>query len=724
MLYESRFKWMLPVLLFAAWIVAACVVQPITPPAQTPAAVEELPAEMQATVDALRTHVAAQLQVAPAEVTVVAAEAVEWPDACLGAGGPAESCALVVTPGYRITLAVDGDEYVYHTDRGPYWLRLVQGPAVDVGTPVITATVTVDNGSCQDARIGAQGVAFGYCGGTLFGGKFVADARPATLAAFVARYAPFTANTAAGTITFAGSGDQVATPAEQEALAAWTQRLVMEAASGVPMGGMAWNGPAQIGGDDTSMCATMTLGGGEATVFDCAGNVQSIKLNGGPLSTWLAFQDRLAPFTLETADERLEFTGMGAEHSQAWQRALLAWARTQYFEMSSGQASAAGNTVLAWNLGAVEGDLARCRHLTVLAWGEAYAETRPCGGGDVVDLARGWLETPDLETLDGWLAGYAPLSIDAGYVAGTGTQPSGDEMAAAVAAWADGVWNRVWASAMQPAGEQVSAAGNTVLAWDLGPTNDMESACMHLTVIAGGEAYAETRPCAGGDVLDIVTGTLEPAEQAQLDGWLASYAALYAEQGYVAGTGTQAPGADELAAVEQWAATVWLRLRGVATPQEIEVASIACPSPVADEEVFVNAADGYCLLLPAGYVAESTAPGNTSIVLGSIMNHTDPRVGIEVTDGGGRTLAQIGDQLVADYASGFAVERGTTTVGNDEALVLDNLPGQDINRRVAVLHNGRLYSFFFTPLGEEGDARAAFEAFYQGTLDSFRFLDE
>ena len=136
MLYESRFKWMLPALLFAAWIVAACVVQPVTTPAQTPGTVEELPAEMQATVDALRTQVAAQLQVAPAAVTVVAAEAVEWPDACLGAGGPAESCALVVTPGYRITLAVDGDEYIYHTDRGPYWLRLAQGPAVDLGTPL------------------------------------------------------------------------------------------------------------------------------------------------------------------------------------------------------------------------------------------------------------------------------------------------------------------------------------------------------------------------------------------------------------------------------------------------------------------------------------------------------------------------------------------------------------------------------------------------------------
>ena len=139
--------------------------------------------------------------------------------------------------------------------------------------------------------------------------------------------------------------------------------------------------------------------------------------------------------------------------------------------------------------------------------------------------------------------------------------------------------------------------------------------------------------------------------------------------------------------------------------------------------MFVNAADGYCLLLPAGYVAETTAPGNTSIVQGSLMNHADPRVGIEVTDAGGRTLDEIGEQFVAEYAPGFPVERGTTTVGGEDALVLDNLPGQDLNRRVAVIHGGRLYSFFFTPLGEEGEARAAFESFYQGILDSFEFLE-
>lgn len=607
MLYETRFKWMLPLLLLAAWIVAACAAPTVSLPAAPAGEADET--AMAAAVAALRTQVAAQLQLAPEDVTVVAAVAMTWPDACLGAGGPQELCAQVVTPGYRITLAAGGQEYVYHTDRGPYWLRLVEGPEVNVGAPVITATVTVDNGSCQDALIGSEGVAFGYCGLALFGGKFVAPARQATLAALAARYAPFEAQTAAGMIRFAGAGEQVATPAEQEQIGRWVILLVLEAASGVPMGGLAYNGPAEIGSDDPSRCATMTIGGGEATVFDCAGNVATVKLNGGPLSRWLAIQDRFAPFVLETATERLEFTGMGAEAGEVWQEALLDWARTQYAELSTGRASAAGSTILAWNLGPADDAETICMHLTVLAWGEAYAEKRDCSSGDVLEMRTGWLETAAMTHLADWRRDYATLYAEPGYVAGSGAQEAGAEASAALELWIADLWQWLWANG-EPAAGAVSA------------------------------------PAPAG-----------------------------------------------------------------------------CPTPAADAQLFVERSGGYCLLYPADYVAEITGGGVVNLVRGSLMNHTDPRASIEVSDAGTRTLAEIADALTAEYAAGFDVRRETTTVGGEEALLLDNLPGQDLNRRVMVIHGGRLYSFFFTPLGDDDAARAAFATFYQGVLDSFRFVD-
>ena len=36
---------------------------------------------------------------------------VDWPDSCLGMGGANESCAAVITPGWRVTARVNGQEY-------------------------------------------------------------------------------------------------------------------------------------------------------------------------------------------------------------------------------------------------------------------------------------------------------------------------------------------------------------------------------------------------------------------------------------------------------------------------------------------------------------------------------------------------------------------------------------------------------------------------------------
>lgn len=40
----------------------------------------------------------------------------EWPDACLGLPNAEEMCAQVITPGFRVVLQADGEEYVYRTD--------------------------------------------------------------------------------------------------------------------------------------------------------------------------------------------------------------------------------------------------------------------------------------------------------------------------------------------------------------------------------------------------------------------------------------------------------------------------------------------------------------------------------------------------------------------------------------------------------------------------------
>jgi uncharacterized protein YraI len=368
-----------------------------------------------------------------------------------------------------------------------------------------------------------------------------------------------------------------------------------------------WQGPAELGSPDTSKCASLEISGNQAQLTACDGATQTVTLAGGLAQEWAEIQERFGAFTYDLPGESLSFFGSGSQADPAAQRALLAWARARYGELSSGRVSAAGNTVMSWQLGQMMERRNSCRHLTILAWGYAYAETRMCEGQDLMESAQGWLE---------------------------------------------------------------------------------------------------------------------PAELAQLDQWLYERAALYQEDNYLAGVGNQPLSEAESAAIEPWAMTLWERLWAANTTQPAQQPA-ACPVPSPDTLLLVEEQYGYCLLYPADYTVERTTPNDVNLVRGSLLNHTDPRVSILAEDAAGRTLTEVAAQFAEIYGlPGTPVEQGSITVGGVEAVLLDNLPGQDLNRRVLLIHNGRFYSFFFTPLGEPGEARMAMERFYQGILDSFRFLAE
>lgn len=92
-----------------------------------------LPAEDHPALQSARQQLAQELNVDDAAITVVDEEAVEWPDACLGAPAVDEMCGQVVTPGYRLTLAVDGTEFVYHTNADGSTVRQVTEPTEEAG---------------------------------------------------------------------------------------------------------------------------------------------------------------------------------------------------------------------------------------------------------------------------------------------------------------------------------------------------------------------------------------------------------------------------------------------------------------------------------------------------------------------------------------------------------------------------------------------------------------
>lgn len=51
------------------------------------------------------------------EFKLISIEAREWPDSCLGQSAPNIRCAQAITSGFRMVWEVNGQQYVYHTDK-------------------------------------------------------------------------------------------------------------------------------------------------------------------------------------------------------------------------------------------------------------------------------------------------------------------------------------------------------------------------------------------------------------------------------------------------------------------------------------------------------------------------------------------------------------------------------------------------------------------------------
>jgi hypothetical protein len=151
-----------------------------------------------------------------------------------------------------------------------------------------------------------------------------------------------------------------------------------------------------------------------------------------------------------------------------------------------------------------------------------------------------------------------------------------------------------------------------------------------------------------------------------------------------------------------------------------------CPTPAANTQVLRSKAHGYCLLYPRGYRVEQPDPQETIITSGSLLDVERPRVTITVSDAAGRAASEIAGAVVAQVEAclpGWGVRRSATQIGGETAIVLDNLPGQDIGRQVVVAHNGQHYSLTFEPAAPAGtDPVRQMEQFYKTVMDSFRFL--
>lgn len=227
-------------------------------------------------------------------VGVVSFEEVEWPDSCLGVSSPDVLCAQVITPGYRVRLEVNGRQYEYHTSESGDRVAAVKlGPPSSDAQPALLVWQSPDE-PCRRIEIGARAAAYGACDARMDTGPLQSN-RLAELADRIAAYAPFQAETAAGTIAFQGRGDRPAAPAEQRALAEWARLVLEEMQSGksnADLGlALAWRRQGGVAG----FCEELLIyrdGSGSAT--DCklnAAGARALRLDAAQLEQLYAWLD-------------------------------------------------------------------------------------------------------------------------------------------------------------------------------------------------------------------------------------------------------------------------------------------------------------------------------------------------------------------------------------------------------------------------------------------------
>lgn len=159
------------------------------------------------------------------------------------------------------------------------------------------------------------------------------------------------------------------------------------------------------------------------------------------------------------------------------------------------------------------------------------------------------------------------------------------------------------------------------------------------------------------------------------------------------------------------------------TETVVEKVSIAdCPEAVPGAHQLIYAAQGICFLYPDTYDVFQSEDGSLTLYMRSLLNTEAPLATVRLEALNGRTIQEI----IPDYPSDAELATMsflTIQLGGEQATVLDNLPGQDVNRRVIALHDGRVVDIMVARIGEDyGAVGEQAEALYQMITDSFRFI--
>ncbi len=151
---------------------------------------------------------------------------------------------------------------------------------------------------------------------------------------------------------------------------------------------------------------------------------------------------------------------------------------------------------------------------------------------------------------------------------------------------------------------------------------------------------------------------------------------------------------------------------------KISVANCAEATPGAHQLIY--AAQGICFLYPDNYGVFQGEEGGLTLYVRSPLNTEAPLASISFEPLNGRS------DLVSEYLPDInlaVTTLPTVNLGSEIATVLDNLPGQDTNRRILAVHDDRVINIMIARIGAEyGAVGEQAEALSRMITDSFQFI--
>lgn len=151
-----------------------------------------------------------------------------------------------------------------------------------------------------------------------------------------------------------------------------------------------------------------------------------------------------------------------------------------------------------------------------------------------------------------------------------------------------------------------------------------------------------------------------------------------------------------------------------------------CSRSSDEVRLLINSVHQFCLQYPDGYDVFFPNENEIMLIQRSMLNVSEPRASIKVLPAGGMAADQAADSFLAVYSLPVGeLIRETLTIDDEEAIMLDKLPGQEINRQVFVVHNDTLYQLSFMPVNESRPGLyAQMETLYNTVITSFNFHPE